>query len=316
VRGLERELVELVRAVPRGRVTTYGDLAASLGDPVAARAVAAMLRESPHPRGTPVHRVVLADGSLGGDPSTRAARGRALEREGVRVEGGRVARFERLRAGRIPSGMPLRELQREQGRLRAHVHPGPLPWAPERFAGVDVAYARGREAFAAAVEVDAVTLEVLRERAVRVRIDFPYIPTYLSYRELPAVEAALEGWDMPRTVLFIDGQGALHPRGFGIACHVGVALGVPTVGVAKSLLWGAFDAGALARDGHAPVVGEGIHAGWAVMPPRGRPVFASPGHMVSLEQALALTLAATVRRQPVALELAHRLATSRRRRGG
>lgn len=315
MRGLERSLVELVRAVPRGRVTTYGDLAASLGDPVAARAVAAMLRESPHPRGAPVHRVVLADGSLGGDPTTRAARARALEREGVRVDGGRVARFDRLRVGRLPSDMPLRTLQREQGRLRAHVSPGPLPWAPERYAGVDVAYTGGREAFAAAAEVDAATLEVLQERTVRVSIDFPYIPTYLSYRELPAVEAALEGWDMSRTVLFVDGQGAIHPRGFGIACHVGVALDVPAVGVAKSLLWGAFDEGALAREGHAPVVGGGIHAGWAVRPPRGRPVFASPGHMVSLEQALALTLAATVRRQPVPLELAHRMATARRRGG-
>jgi deoxyribonuclease V len=316
VRGLERALEEALRAVPRGRVTTYGDLAASLGDPVAARAVAAMLRESPHPRETPVHRVVLADGSLGGDSATRAARARALEREGVLIEGGRVARFERLRAGLIPSDMPLRALQREQGRLRAHVSPGPLPWAPERYAGVDVAYAGEREAFAAAVEVDAGTFEVLRERVVRVRIDFPYIPTYLAVRELPAIEAALDGWDMARTVLFIDGQGSIHPRGFGIACHVGVALGVPTVGVAKSLLWGAFDAGAFARDGHVPVVGEGIHAGWAIRPPRGRPVFASPGTMVSLDEALEITMAATVRRQPVPLELAHRLATSRRGQRG
>ena len=315
MRGLERELLDLVRAVPRGRVTTYGDLASALGDPVAARAVAAMLRELPNPGGTPLHRVVLADGSLGGDPSTRAARGRALEREGVHVEGGRLARFERLRARLAGRGAPLRRLRQEQSRLRARVHPGPLPFAPEALAGVDVAYTRGREAFAAAVEVDASTLEVLRERAVRVRIDFPYIPTYLSYRELPAVEAALEGWDLSRTVLFIDGQGSIHPRGFGIACHVGVALGVPTVGVAKSLLWGAFDAGALARDGHAPVVGEGIHAGWAVRPPRGRPVFASPGNMVSLDEALELAMAATVRRQPVPLELAHRLATLRRKGG-
>ncbi len=315
MRGLERELVDLVRAVPRGRVTTYGDLAASLGDPVAARAVARMLGELPSLEGTPVHRVVLADGSMGGDPSTRPERRRALEREGVRLEGGRVARFGRVRAGRIASSMPLRTLRREQERLRAHVHPGPLPHAPERFAGVDVAYTRGREAFAAAVEVDAATLEVVRERAVRVRVDFPYIPTYLAFRELPAVEAALEGWDLARALLFIDGQGALHPRGFGIACHVGVALGVPTVGVAKGLLWGALDGKVLDRDGHAPVVGEGIHAGWAVRPPRGRPVFASPGHMVSLEEALALTVKTTVRRQPVPLELAHRLATGRRMEG-
>jgi deoxyribonuclease V len=311
---LERELGRMVRAVPRGRVTTFGDLAASLGDPVAARAVAAIVRAWPSGGGrAPAHRVVLADGSLGGDDASRPGRARALRGEGVRVRGGRVVGLEEVRVRDLGSAYPLRALGREQDRLRARVHPGPLPYEPARLVGVDVAYSKEGRAWAAAVAVDARTLGVVEERTVGVEVTFPYIPTYLAFRELPAVAAAVEGWDLGHALVFIDGQGAIHPRGLGIACHVGVALGVPTVGVAKSPLWGTYDARVLRARGQAPVVGDGIHAGWAVRPPRGGTVFASAGHMVGREEALDWTVRSTVVRQPVPLELAHRAATAGRR---
>ncbi len=313
---IERELARMVRAVPRGRVMTFGDLAASLGDPVAARAVAAIVRGW-DPGGTraPAHRVVLADGSLGGEGATMRGRARALRGEGVHVRAGRVVGLEGVRVRDLGSAYPLRALRREQDRLRARVHPGPLPYEPERLVGVDVAYSADGRAWASAVEVDARTLEVAGERTLEVEVAFPYIPTYLAFRELPAVQAAVEGMDLSRALVLIDGQGAIHPRGFGIACHVGVALDVPTVGVAKRLLWGAFDAEELGARGRAPVVGEGIHAGWAVRPPRGGTVFASAGHMVGRDESLEWAVRSTARRQPVPLELAHRAATAARRAG-
>src|SRR5256885_1266796 len=79
---------------------------------------------------------------------------------------------------------------------------------------------------------------VKQEVVVRTAVEFPYIPGYLAYREFPAIEACFRRLDPPPDLLMIDGQGVLHPARFGIACMAGVTLGVPAIGVAKSLLVG------------------------------------------------------------------------------
>jgi deoxyribonuclease V len=133
------------------------------------------------------------------------------------------------------------------------------------------------------------------ERASSIQpLRFPYVPGLLSFREIPALLAAFESLRVSPDLIFCDGQGYAHPRRFGLACHLGVLLDVPSIGVAKSLLigeckepaWRAGSTAALA-DAHT---GEQIGA--AVRTVSGvRPVYVSQGHRISLERAIEFTLA-------------------------
>jgi len=308
LRDIEGTVLDLVSQVPKGRVTTFKDVAEALGDPVAARAVGTMLAGPDVPEECPRHRVVLSDGRVAGTINLTRAGARLLASEGIEVKGDRVVGLDAVRFTGFKSNAPLRRLRQEQERLSARRHPGPLPRQVDRLVGVDVAYGSGDVAYAAAVEVDVASFEVVRERGVRLDVDFPYVPTYLGYRELPAVEAALEGWDLGGALLIIDGHGTIHPRRFGIACQAGMALRAPAIGVAKRLLWGSYDKALLKAEGVARVLGEGEPVGWAIAPPSGGPVFASPGNMVTQEEALELARRSMGRRQPVPLELAHQAA--------
>lgn len=308
MRDIEGTVLDLVSQVPKGRVTTFKDVAEALGDPVAARAVGAMLAGPEAPEECPRHRVVLADGRVAGSINTARADARLLAKEGIEVKAGRVDGLDGVRFTKFKSNAPLRRLRQEQERLAGRRHPGPLPRRVDRLVGVDVAYGSGDVAYAAAVEVDVTNFEVVRERGVRLDVDFPYIPTYLGYRELPAVEAVLDGWDLEGALLLIDGHGTIHPRRFGIACQAGMALRAPAIGVAKRLLYGSYDKASLKREGVASVLAGDERVGWAIRPPSGGPVFASPGNMVTMDEALELTRRSMGRRQPVPLELAHQAA--------
>ena len=138
-------------------------------------------------------------------------------------------------------------------------------------------------------------VEIERAYAV-VPLEFPYIPGLLSFREIPALLAALEKLQNMPDLLFCDGQGYAHPRRFGLAAHLGVWLDRPTIGCAKSILIG--EHGKLAQSAGSwveladPKNGERIGA--AVRTRDGvKPVYVSQGHRVSLEAAIQLTLAAS-----------------------
>ncbi len=136
------------------------------------------------------------------------------------------------------------------------------------------------------------------EQAYAVRpLTFPYVPGLLSFREIPALLAALAKLQHAPDLIFCDAQGYAHPRRFGLACHLGVLLGRPTIGCAKSLLIGAHAEPARGRGAWAPitdrdtrgqpeVIGAALRTRDAV-----RPVFVSQGHRISLKRAVELTLA-------------------------
>ena len=134
---------------------------------------------------------------------------------------------------------------RVQEQLRPLVRTRPLSAPPRTLAGLDVAYggshgsAADRVA-AAVVVLDARTLEVV-DRATAVGMaGFPYIPGLFAFRELPVLVAALEQLGTTPDLLLCDGQGLAHPRRFGLACHLGVLTGLPTLGVAKTPLLGSW----------------------------------------------------------------------------
>ena len=306
---------DLVWQVPPGNVTTFGDVARALGDVAAARAVAAVVAEELDPEEFPTHRIVRKDGTLGTHPLGETEKARRLLAEGVDVADERIEGIGAIRFERFETEAPLKEMRRVQEALGDRLNLGPLGTRPRTLLGVDVAYSKDGEAFAAAIGVDALSGGITVTRFSCLRVDFPYIPTFLAFREMPAIEAVLEDVDVSDALLFVDGQGTLHPRGFGIACHVGVSLGIPTVGVAKRLLCGTYDKALLRRRGHAAVLIEGEQMGWAITKDSRvrRAVFASPGHRVSVEDSLKLVQGSMGRRQPRPLELAHAAATAARR---
>lgn len=195
--------------------------------------------------------------------------------------------------------MDLSEAEAEQTRLAARVEETDRLGAVRRIAGADVAYEKdGDRFFAAVVVLDAESLEVVEIARHEGVGPFPYVPGLLSFRELPALLPCFAKLSEPVDLVVCDGNGRLHPRGFGIACHLGVALDLPAIGCAKNLLLG--EVGALAEDrgAQAPIVLEGNERGRALRTREGvKPVYVSVGHRVSLPTACAwvLRLAASYR---------------------
>ena len=198
-----------------------------------------------------------------------------------------------------------------RGRVERHDRLGPV----RRVAGADVAYGRsGRVLCAAVVVMDARTLEVVAQRTAVQPVTFPYVPGFLTLREAPAVEEAFAALHLPPDLLLVDAHGVAHPRGFGLACHLGVVLDLPTIGVAKTVLVGAALPPGPRRGDRAPLLHHGEVVG-AALRTRAEvaPVYVSTGHRVSLPTALRWTLALAPRfRLPEPARRAHAAATSAR----
>jgi deoxyribonuclease V len=177
-----------------------------------------------------------------------------------------------------------------QTALRGRVRERPLDWARiRRVAGCDCAI-RGDEIFAVVVVLDAATREVIQSAGARQPLRFPYVPGLLSFREVPALVAAFAKIRRPDAIL-CDGQGRAHPRRFGLACHLGVLLDLPSVGVAKSRLIGDAVEPGRRRGASTAIRHEGEIVGRLLRTRDGvRPLYVSIGHRVTLEDATALVL--------------------------
>jgi deoxyribonuclease V len=178
-------------------------------------------------------------------------------------------------------------------------------------AGVDAGFEDGGAVTrAAAVLLDARTLAPLAEALARIPTRMPYIPGLLSFRELPAVLRALADLPQVPDLVFVDGQGVAHPRGLGIAAHLGVITDLPTIGVAKSVLVGTHGEVGTQRGDRTALHYRGKVVGTVLRSKDGiRPLVVSPGHRVSMEAAADLVLACCTRyRLPEPTRLADRLA--------
>ncbi|HLY88601.1 MAG TPA: deoxyribonuclease V, partial [Acetobacteraceae bacterium] len=185
-----------------------------------------------------------------------------------------------------------------------------------RIAGVDVGFEDdGVVTRAAAVLLDAQTLAPLAEVVARQPTRMPYIPGLLSFRELPAVLQALEQLPDTPDMVFVDGHGVAHPRGLGIAAHLGVTTGLPAIGVAKSILVGTHDELGQHRGDRTVLRYKGHVIGCVLRSKdKVRPLIISPGHRVSMDAAPELVLAyCTKYRLPEPTRLADRLASRRDR---
>ncbi len=192
-----------------------------------------------------------------------------------------------------------------------------FPGRVETVCGLDCSYSgkgrRGRM-IAGAVVLRFRTWESIDSSVVEGEVPFPYVPGLLSFRELPLLLEALEGLKEPVDLAFVDGAGIAHPRRFGLASHLGVVTGLPSIGVAKSRLCGVYDEPGPERGASSPLLEGGETVGTVLRTRDGvKPLFISPGHKVSLASAPRLVLACCGRyRLPEPTRRAHELVTARR----
>jgi len=202
-----------------------------------------------------------------------------------------------------------------QRKLAGEVRVEPLTRPVRTVAGTDCAFtADGRRVIATAVLCDARTMEVLATAYADEPCPMPYIPGLLSFREAPAVIAAVEALPRRPDLLLCDGQGLAHPRGLGLACHVGLWLDIPTVGAAKSRLCGEHGRPGRRRGCRRRLMLDSRCMG-AVLRTRAdvRCIYVSVGHRVTLDEAVRWCLrCARGFRLPEPVRQAHRLVTARK----
>jgi len=184
----------------------------------------------------------------------------------------------------------VRDAKAVQETLARRVAQTPLGHEPGTVAGVDAAFSGGNT-IAAATLFDYRTLTLLEQSHAVLETRFPYIPGYLSFREGPALLTAIAQLSAPPDLLIVDGQGIAHPRRIGIASFLGVLLGIPSIGCAKSRLTGVYAEPPQVRGAWSPLMDGGEIIG-AVLRTREKvkPLFVSPGHLITLAEAVAVIL--------------------------
>lgn len=243
-------LRELLEQIPENKVSTPCDIARAMGDPAAERAIT-----------------------------------EALQRKELRSFVTRVTKTPKSQEKTFvdfESDEPLRRLAELQRVMIKRIITVDEQVRFLNVAGADVSYSVDA-AYAACVVMDEET-NILETRSAIAATRFPYIPGYLAFREAPAILSAVRktsGFD----VLMVNGHGAAHPRGCGLAAFVGLELDAPTVGVARRRLFG--DVGA-EQDGWAPITHEGVLIGAELRDKGKSPIYVSVGHRVSLESSVEI----------------------------
>lgn len=198
----------------------------------------------------------------------------------------------------------LKEIQEELKRLLITVN---TLQNYEFVGGCDVSY-KGSEGKGVIVVVDR-KFKVLDVGEVRAKIEFPYIPGFLAFREVPFLLKAYDKLKIKPDVLLVDGQGIAHPRGFGVASHLGVLLNKPTIGAAKSRLYGRCELPPLKRGFYTYLFNDENKVIGACLVTRdgSKPIYVSQGHMVDLETSIKIVLETTIHfKIPEPLRLAHK----------
>ena len=193
-------------------------------------------------------------------------------------------KVQKLHSWQVSSRQAL-DIQR---RLAAQVVRSGEVTVPQFVAGLDISARKADStAIGAAVVIQYPQLRLMEVKVVSGKVDFPYIPGLLSFRESPLTLAACEQLTITPDLILVDGQGIAHPRRMGLASHLGLLLDTPTIGCAKSLLCGRHEEPGAEPGSYADVVDHGEIIGAALRTKPGvKPVYVSIGHMISLDTAI------------------------------
>ncbi len=188
--------------------------------------------------------------------------------------------------------LDLEELKKIQKRLAEKICLVPLLKFPERIGGADVAYDLKRKlSYGVIVVLKIKNFKKVAESVAISHTNFPYIPGFLSFREVPVLKEAFRKLSIKPEVLLVDGQGILHPRRLGLASHLGLELGIPTIGVAKKPLLGEFEMPINKSGAYLPIMVEGEVRGFILRSRKSvKPIYISPGHLINLEWTLKIVL--------------------------
>jgi len=190
-----------------------------------------------------------------------------------------------------------REAVALQEELRHRVELVPLARSVRLVAGVDAICDReDKRIFGAAALYRYPELQLLEEAGVAGECPFPYRTGLLSFREVPILTAALAQLKERPDVVLVDGQGIAHPRGLGLAAHLGLVADLPTIGVAKSRLVGEGNEPDLAAGSYNVLIWKGNQVGLILRTQKGiKPLYVSPGHRITLPECLKITLGCVTR---------------------
>lgn len=179
-----------------------------------------------------------------------------------------------------------------QGELRQEVIFSPLKGTIATVAGADVSVEkRTNKLFAAVAVLKLPSLEIVEHKIVEGEAEFPYIPGLLSFREAPIVARAFEKLSRKPDILVCDGQGVAHPRGLGLASHLGLLFDIPSIGCAKSRLCGTHGEVGDEVGGYAPLKLNGRTVGAVLRTRRNvKPIYVSVGHKINLRAAIRVVL--------------------------
>jgi len=190
-----------------------------------------------------------------------------------------------------------------------------LPETIHYVAGVDVAYTK-RISIGAVAVLDFASLSLIESQVAHVKTRFPYIPTLLSFREVPPALSAIRKLHVHPDVFLADAHGIMHPYQLGFAAHLGLLIDKPTIGVAKSPLYGKVKSAT--DQGWIPIMDKGKIIGAKLFTKAGEePVYVSIGHKVSLQRAInVVTRCTCFHRIPEPTWKAHTIANEEKRKAG
>jgi len=215
----------------------------------------------------------------------------------------------------IKPGFSVEKAHETQSRLSKRiVLEDVLPKKIRFVAGVDVAYTKNLSIGAVAV-LDYTSLELVESQIALCKTRFPYVPTLLSFREMPPTVLSIKKLRLQPDIFLVDAHGFAHPYSCGFASHLGLVIGKPTIGVAKSRLFGEVE-DVVGKKDVALLKHRGEVIGAVVTTKHGcKPVYVSVGHMVSLETAIKIVkYCAGHNRVPEPILKAHEIATAEKRK--
>ena len=295
---------DLVRQIPKGKISTYGAVAKALGDIRSARAVGRMMNQNPNADDMPCYKIVYGDGRLGGFGLGINDKIRRLKQDNLFVKNGKIVDFEKVFFNNFKTDYPLKKIRQEQIELSKKIKLKNNFSEIVTVAGIDVAYPKNEFDYCcgACVVMDYRTKKIVEEKTILRKTNFPYIPTYFAFRELPILEKLVKILESNPTIIMFDGNGLLHPYKFGIASHAGVNLRISSIGVAKKKLCGRIEKNTVKMDGRN--IGYVFFSSNKIK----NPIFISPGHNISFETSIKVVKHFSVHKIPEPLRNAHNLA--------
>lgn len=187
----------------------------------------------------------------------------------------------------------LNSLREEQHILQTKVHIIPLKQKIDTLAGCDSSFLDQDTILSVFVVFTYPDLKEIEVAHWVSPVPLPYIPGFLGFREIPNLLNAYKKLKNKPDLIMVDGHGIMHPRGLGIASHLGIMLNIPTIGVAKKKLFGVYEEPDVVKGSYSPVYipKQNVHIGFALQSKdKVKPIFVSPGHLCNFEDALSMTL--------------------------